>query len=116
MIFKGEEKIQLISNFNQIAKSIREHNRIHQKKEPNCFFISEYLEMAADLFDKIAEGDIQEVRHGQWLSHFEYCKLHNYSPSGTSIHFWCSRCESAAEEKTLYCPNCGARMDLKGEG
>lgn len=55
--------------------------------------------------------DAEPIKHGRWLSHFEYCKLHNYSPSGTSVHFWCSRCESAAKEKTLYCPNCGARMD-----
>jgi predicted nucleic acid-binding Zn ribbon protein len=61
--------------------------------------------------DKITTGEYQPVKHGRWLSHVEYCKLHNCLPSGTSVYFWCSRCESAAKEKTLCCPNCGATMD-----
>ena len=104
MIFKGEEKIQLISDFSQIAKSIREHNRIHQEKEPNSIFISEYLEKAADLFDKIANGDIRIVRHGYWIDN--------------SNKTWsCSICQSWIPDEqhsyARYCLHCGAEMDLK---
>ena len=91
-----------MNDFNRIAKSIREHNRIHQKKEPNSFFISEYLDKAADLFDKMADGDIQIVRHGRWLKRMS-------TPDSVK----CSVCGNSHERPATYCPNCGARMNLK---
>lgn len=110
MIFKGEEKIELINDFNRIAESIRLHNRIHQVKEPNSFFISEYLEMAADLFDKIADGDIQIVRHGYWIK-TENENQYECSICGKSITTNTSLVDPADFEN--YCYNCGAKMDLK---
>lgn len=98
-----------MNDFNRIAISIRLHNRIHQEKEPNSVLISEYLEMAADLFDKIADGDIQIVKHGRWEN--EYFE-----------NVWWADCTNC-KETTLsrycrvssypFCPHCGAKMDLK---
>lgn len=63
------------------------------------------------MLDDAPTIDAEPVRHGRWLSHVEYCKLHNYLPSGASVPFWCSECESSAKEKTLHCSHCGAKMD-----
>ena len=59
--------------------------------------------------------DVQEVKHGKWIS---------TRPSG-GYDFYCSCCKEFAityEDSnyreqyllTNYCPNCGAKMDLKG--
>lgn len=60
--------------------------------------------------DKITTGEYQLVKHGRWES---CCNL-------VGEYFKCSECEYKAEVPTcmgepifIYCPNCGAKMDLK---
>lgn len=54
-------------------------------------------------------ADVREVRHGTWNVKDEF-------------FIYCSRCGEASgygcdgtHEKSFYCPNCGAKMDGKGE-
>ena len=64
-------------------------------------------------------ADVVEVRHGYWfITEYEYFSC---SECGNSYY---NGCESTAEAKSRlkdglydnYCPNCGAKMDGKGEG
>ena len=51
--------------------------------------------------DKITSGEYQPVKHGRW-------KLRCYGD-----YPYCSNCnnEPKGREMTLFCPNCGAKMD-----
>jgi hypothetical protein len=59
----------------EVARAIREHNKIHQQKEPQAVFISNYLELAADIFDAYAaegefvsiDNDISDAELVDWL-------------------------------------------------
>ncbi len=46
------------SELREAAMSIREHNRIHSRKEPRAIFITQYLDIAAAVLEKIADGEI----------------------------------------------------------
>lgn len=49
--------------------------------------------------------DVEPVRHGRWIissdGYYPYCSECKEEPKGGNM--------------TKYCPNCGAKMDLKGE-
>lgn len=52
----------------------------------------------------IPATDIDPVVHGRWIDAREYCG-----------DYLCSNCEALyGTNKFHYCPNCGAKMDLKG--
>lgn len=63
-------------------------------------------------------ADVVEVRHGRWLSAYEYAiKLGETNPYRLGIaehdkiwHF-CSLCEQQVRFTRNYCPDCGAKMD-----
>ena len=98
------------------ARSIREHNRIHSRKEPNAFFIAQYLEIAADLFEKIADGKIflttkqpRTEKIAYWIElpralnpEERPCKC---SDCGHILSFY------GTYPKSNFCPNCGAQME-----
>ena len=56
---------------------------------------------------------LKERPHGEWLSHYEYCKKHDCIPSGLIAFWWCNKCEQGVEIPTNFCPNCGADMTKK---
>ena len=56
----------------------------------------------------------EERPHGEWLSHYEYCKKHDCIPSGLIAFWWCNKCEQGVEIPTNFCPNCGASMRKEG--
>ncbi len=88
----------------EAARAIRVHNYIHNGAERNAVLITEYLNFAADLIDKFADGDVAVVRHGQW----------EFGSSKTSCWMTCSVCRKSQSGQTAtfsYCPNCGAKMD-----
>ncbi len=91
----------------EIARHIREHNKIHQRKEPlNSPIITEILEVAAVLFEKIDAGEYQPVKHGRWIFADDgYCRCSECNQKAPSIE----------DEVTMtdHCPHCGAKMDLK---
>lgn len=90
--------------FHGMADSIREHNRIHQKKERNAVFITAHLDLAAELIDLFADNKIDIVKHGKWVTH-SGCGLLKCSCCGYeySDHIECMN----------FCGNCGAKMEDK---
>ena len=60
---------------------------------------------------EITAADVVEVKHGKWVNEREL--------AGGFRSIWgydCSVCGHTVENyPTNYCPNCGAKMDLKGE-
>ena len=70
-----------------------------------------------DCIDAVIEAptaDVVEVRHGEWID----------KPSGRYMHIgsWCSVCGEKSgiggiesNRHKPYCPNCGAKMDGKGD-
>lgn len=65
--------------------------------------------------------DAVPARHGRWITHHEKVALLNGEAYGG---VYCSECEYKTHNKLhlilgcpfKYCPNCGARMDGKGNG
>ena len=81
------------------------------------WFDNQDEDVAYDLVDKAPAADVVEVRHGEWIP-IEY---DGYADGYPVWDLWeCSECqeEHRGDEDTLtpYCPNCGAKMDGKGEG
>lgn len=61
------------------------------------------------IVDKVPTADVAEVKHGEWL-------LRHVGHG----HYWeCSICHTNpciyVTKDTKYCPNCGAKMDGKGD-
>ena len=55
---------------------------------------------------KIPVADVAPVRHGRWLPTTKWWQ-------GGSAWKQCSECGILHCGKSLYCPNCGAKMDLE---
>jgi NADH pyrophosphatase NudC (nudix superfamily) len=66
---------------------------------------SSVLNKAERAISEMPTADVQPVKHGRW-------KLRCYGD-----YPYCSSCnnEPKSREMTLYCPNCGARMDGDSE-
>lgn len=93
----------------EAARAIREHNHIHSVAERNAILITEYLNFAADLIDKLANGDAIIAQHGRWKK-----------KNGEIYCTNCKKCKwSESFELMLrrfnFCPNCGARMEKEDE-
>lgn len=63
----------------------------------------------------VKAADVQAVRHGRWVAE-------NQDNRGYADCFTCTNCKNYVYTYTLmrscefdYCPNCGARMDLKDD-
>ncbi len=57
---------------------------------------------ARKLMVEAPAADVEKVRHGFW-----------YEIVGD---FYCSVCDDVSEYVSNFCPNCGAKMDRKGDG
>ena len=57
-----------------------------------------------------AEALKEQRPRGEWLSHYDYCKKHEFVPSGLIAFWWCNQCEQGVEIKTNFCPKCGTPM------
>lgn len=61
--------------------------------------------LSAGIVSRLPAADVEPVRHGRWIvpippDNYTYCKC------------VCSVCNhTAGKHKTLYCPNCRAKMD-----
>lgn len=66
-------------------------------------------------------ADVVEVRHGRWLSAYEYSLKFDISEESRnktkndSIWKFCCLCDQSAKWDYNYCPNCGAKMDGRRE-
>ena len=74
-----------------------------------------------DRLEALPTVDVVPVRHGRWITHHEKVALLNGEAFGG---VYCSECGYKTHNKLhvilgcpfKYCPNCGARMDGKGNG
>lgn len=58
----------------------------------------------------IPAADVAPVRHGKWLTWEE--QFPGSTPKKQSgFGVFCDKCHSHADNRTDYCPNCGAKMD-----
>lgn len=69
-----------------------------------------YPSWYADKIESISVADVVPVRHGRWIENTD----------GIYCWFECSECGGAAPRDidseivlSAYCPNCGAKMDLR---
>ena len=70
-------------------------------------------ELADEIYDialNVEAADVVPAKHGKWIFDAE-----NYEWNCSECHNWPID-GSADDEKTYYCPHCGARMDAKKEG
>ena len=56
-----------------------------------------YTPWIVETLKDIPSADVAPVRHGRWIS--------------DDIGFKCTSCGSHDESTSIYCPNCGAKMD-----
>ena len=60
--------------------------------------------------NSIPAADVVPVRHGWWLTWEEQfpgekpCRMNN-------LGVFCDKCHNHADNRTDFCPNCGAKMD-----
>ena len=75
-----------------------------QEKVGNFQFVAcEIKQNFADMVCEQPTIDVVPVVHGRWVNKGGYL-------------VWCSECNNHNEtKKTLYCPNCGAKMDGEGK-
>lgn len=71
---------------------------------------------------QVPTADVVEVRHGYWLSAYEYSMRFDISEERRNevkndrIWKFCCHCEQSAKWDYNYCPNCGAKMDGEKTG
>ena len=101
----------------EVAERIRVHNRIHSK-EPGAVIITECLDFAAEIIEKLDRGEIQHV-------------IDTENMATISDEFICKRCgihlndyikvvmdedndgyidEQHYEYEPKFCPECGAKV------
>jgi hypothetical protein len=74
----------------------------HLRKYPNaCYSASEIIL----ILNNVPTADVVEVKHGCWLA--------TGVEFGLVREFKCSQCRMTTIGNSPYCPNCGAKMDLK---
>lgn len=66
------------------------------------------FEDAVEMVEYFAPADVVEVRHGEWEYHD--------TDENDMVIVKCSACGRKQYGGSSYCPNCGAKMDGKGEG
>lgn len=71
-------------------------------KYPLSFFFGIFA--SADELEKLPAADVAQVRHGRWEYSFD-CGLSECSACGWNIEEYV--------EDYAFCPNCGAKMDLR---
>lgn len=55
-------------------------------------------------------ADVEPVRHGRWLTWEE--QFPDSAPKKlNNLGVFCDKCHNHADNRTDYCPNCGAKMD-----
>lgn len=115
----GELSLAMRGRLREAAHSISEHNRIHQSKEPSAVFISEYLDIAADIFNGLADGELTLVGVTTNDAEVAHCDEMICRRCGTHLEGW-SRVEiddyDGCPDRTYYeyefsfCPECGAKI------
>ena len=63
-------------------------------------------EGAFNEIDYVPDADVVEVRHGEW----RFVGQDRWNDT-----YECSLCRKMTTDDSIYCPNCGAKMDGKGD-
>lgn len=71
--------------------------------------ISDVKKMVRNLVNSVPPADVAPAVHGEWEIYRE--------PEWPewAMRLMCSECGLKTSQKSRYCPNCGAKMDLKEE-
>lgn len=71
--------------------------------EKAAITIATAKKLIRNIVSRTPASDVVPVRHGRWIDAREYCG-----------DYMCSNCEALyGTNKFNYCPNCGAKMDLR---
>ena len=80
----------------------------------NCMVARGAIERATKVLENLPAADVAPVRHGRWLTWEE--QFPGRTPKKQSgLGVFCDKCHNHADNRTDYCPNCGAKMDEVSE-
>lgn len=92
----------------EVAKEYLRHDSFS-----NPYFRSQACQQAMDVLDTVPAANVVEVRHGRWIDK-TWTTEDDWSCYNHHIVI-CSVCNKQFDytinEKSNYCPNCGAKMD-----
>lgn len=83
--------------------AIKEYLRAVDKLEQGEINLGEYEKLCKPL------RDVRENAYGEWITH----KMSQISYNHLITNYECSICHTWSRYHSNYCPDCGARMDLK---
>ena len=84
-----------------MTEYIEKSNALAALQTPELFGVTPYH---IELINRIPTADVAPVTHGRWVPF--------HSQTAGDIQY-CSACEIGFAARMRFCPNCGAKMDLK---
>ena len=93
-------------------KAIKELYEVYDYEFPTASGgFDEYARMIVpNTIKNMPAADVAPVRHGRWLTWEE--QFPGSTPKKQSgLGVFCDKCHGHADNRTDYCPNCGAKMD-----
>lgn len=91
-----------------MAEYIEREALLRELESPRLFNVTPRI---LEIVNETPAADVAQVRHGQWFELTESIHDTHTDEYFNEVYYNCSLCDYAADVKTLYCPNCGARMD-----
>lgn len=101
--------------YHQTASAFHTDEGVYIHEETRFQYKAILWENIHEWLEELKELRKKQRPHGEWLSHYEYCKKHDCIPSGIIALWWCNKCEQGVEHPTNFCPNCGADMRKEGD-
>ena len=81
-----------------------------------CYTGAGVISAIYDSLKNILTADVAAVRHGEWLPDYEtFIDEWDRESDPIQTGWVCSLCGNIESSHSPYCPNCGAKMDGKGE-
>ena len=103
---------EYIEKWSVVNRLIDIENEFQQYKPFHGFEHAMYCKIceAEIAIGKTQAADVSPVRHGRWLTWEK--QFPGSTPKKTSrLGVFCDKCHNHADNRTDYCPNCGAKMD-----
>ena len=73
-------------------------------------FMMEYRKSVLQIVEDAPTIEAEPVRHGKWI---EKRQMIAWCDDDVDVYYTCSACEADSPCEYPFCPNCGAKMDLK---